>query len=275
MNSLLSLIIVAVIALGAIVYWLGRRAAESLPLTYRSLALPRLPAAFSGWRILHLSDLHLEGRGEAARRLLDLARQAAPEVVAVTGDLLGGGGRRGRAAAAQLLRDLRARWPVYVVAGNSDWNRGRPDPEPEWRATGAVVLHNQALPIARGEETVWIAGVADPHRRRDDLGAALASVPPDRFVLLLAHSPDILLRPEAGRVDLILCGHTHGGQVALPGLGALWTHARAGRAWAQGVKRLGETVVVISRGAGTTRLSIRLGCPPEVSLLTLERPAEV
>ena len=93
------------------------------------------------------------------------------------------------------------------------------------------------------------------------------------WTLLVAHSPDILLRPQARRARLIFAGHTHGGQVRLPLLGSLVTHTRLGRRFLEGVHRLDDTVLVISRGVGVTRLPIRLGCPPEVTTWRLTRPA--
>jgi hypothetical protein len=136
-----------------------------------------------------------------------------------------------------------------------------------WRATGARVLINQAQPLPG--LPAWIAGVDDPHRRRDDLTATLAGVPPGAFLVLLAHSPDIILRPPAARAGVIFCGHTHGGQVCLPGGWPPYRHARVPRRFASGLHRLQAGVLVVSRGVGVTRLPLRLFCPPQATLWRL------
>jgi hypothetical protein len=117
-------------------------------------------------------------------------------------------------------------------------------------------------------EALWLVGVDDPHRRRHDLDAALADVPPGACALLLAHSPDALPEVPPGRVALALTGHAHGGQVRLPGLPALVTRTRVRFRQPHGVRRVGGTLVHMHAGLGAPT-PFRFGMPPEAALLEL------
>jgi predicted MPP superfamily phosphohydrolase len=256
----------------AILGSLGRRAAAPAAIRsrQRSIALPRLPARCDGLRVLHVSDPHLHPRNDIRSAIIARAAAASPDVVAVTGDLVAGW--RGLPLARDLLAQLAARWPTYVVPGNADRWADRFDRHiRRWAETGAVVLMNRGQPLRASDDAFWIAGVDDPHRYRDDPRRALAQAPPEAFKLLLAHSPEVVEHRGALAADLILTGHTHGGQVRLPGVGALLTRSRLGRRWAHGVHRRGGAVVIVTAGIGTTRLGVRFWCPPEMDLWVLRR----
>ena len=258
-------LIAAAAAAGALAWQAGLREAATLSLERAPLAVPGLPGELAGLRLLHLSDLHLRRRSRLVP-LLRVVSDAHPDLVVITGDLIGG--RGGIDRSASFLEAISA-YPLYCCPGNADYVRdgGRRLDFDLWRRCGAQVLINQAQPL--GRSPAWIAGVDDPHRRRDDLAAALAPVPAEAFLILLAHSPDTIFRPGAARPQLTLCGHTHGGQVCLPGGWPPYAHVRAGRRYASGVHPQGRGVLVVSRGVGTTRLPVRLFCPPQAVLWTL------
>ena len=136
-------------------------------------------------------------------------------------------------------------------------------------AAGVDVLTNEARPLYGGR--LSIAGVDDPATRRDDLGHTLANVPDAACCVLLAHGPDIVLRAgaDARRRGLILAGHTHGGQIRLPVVGALLTESAGPRRLAMGLHVVRGVPLVVWRGVGYSGLDLRIGCPPEVALLTL------
>ena len=257
---------------GALILWfLGRRAAAPAAIRcwQRSLELLRLPSSADGLRLLHVSDTHLHPRADARAAIIAQAETAKPDLVAVTGDLVSS--PRGLPLGWNLLQQLASRWPTYVVPGNADHWADRFRREiPRWGETGAALLLNRGEPL-RGAGDFWIAGVDDPHRFRDDPARALAHAPTGAFRLLLSHSPDVLEHQEALGADLVLAGHTHGGQVCMPGLGALVTRLRLGRRFAQGVLRRDGTVLIVSNGVGTTRLGVRFWCPPEMTLWVLRR----
>ena len=260
-----------VIALVATSWWLVHKAlaeARSLTLTRRRLACPGLPPAFDGLRVLHVTDLHLDSGHSPAAAVLREADSLEPDLVMVTGDLVST--CCGVDEGEQFLRAFANRWPTYVVLGNSDQRAIRKrELIARWQETGATILVNERVEVKRNGSRIWIAGVDDPHQGRDSLELALRNVPPEDFALLLAHSPDIALRPRVEEADLVLCGHTHGGQVCFPWLGAIYTRTRIARKYASGLHRINGATVLISRGAGSTKLGIRMHCPPEITLLTL------
>lgn len=252
-------------------YYFWRRArseADGLSLTRYEVICPRLPASFHGFKILHLCDLHFRGPCPLGWLVLSLAEEASPDIVAVTGDLVGS--RAGLREARGLLRLLARRWPTYAVLGNADLRAASADTlAASWSAVGARVLVNQGERIERGGQHLWLAGVNDAHTGRDFLEAALAGAEDDEAVIVLSHSPDLILRPEARSVDVILSGHTHGGQVVLPYVGPLYARTRLGPRYASGLHQVNGTQLFVSRGVGSARLRLRLHCPPEAALLTL------
>ncbi|HKQ96336.1 MAG TPA: hypothetical protein VJV75_00530, partial [Candidatus Polarisedimenticolia bacterium] len=135
---------------------------------------------------------------------------------------------------------------------------------------GIAVLHNRSVSIAPdGASPLALAGIDDRHAGKPDLDAALGGVPPGAPVILLSHNPDVLFDAARHGVALVLSGHTHGGQVRIPGLPVLVRMSRY--RLDEGQYRTGSTVLVVSRGLGVTGLPIRLFCPPEAVLLTLRR----
>ena len=244
-----------------------------LELTRREFDIDRLPAAFEGFEFVHVTDTHSRGLGARERQLLEVVGRLMPRPILFTGDVPL---RNPRSSAVEVLRRLRALGEVWLVPGNhdkpsdgyGDFASGRETAE----ALGVTVLFNRAVPFEHGGARLWLAGVDDPDKGQPDLTTALAAVPDDEVVLLLAHSPDIVAVAGAERIDLILSGHTHGGQIRLPGLPVLITRLkRAPRQYAVGVHRLGErTTLFVSRGVGLSRLlPARLGCRPEVSIIIL------
>jgi hypothetical protein len=133
------------------------------------------------------------------------------------------------------------------------------------------ILTNAHKLIGDGLSSWYLVGVDDPRWHCDDLPAALAGVPDDAFKLLLAHSPDILPAAARHRVDLVLAGHTHGGQIRLPWLGPLVTRTRISRRYAWGLTTCGDTLCHTTSGAGCSFPPVRLDCPQEIVLLELVR----
>lgn len=222
-------------------------------------------------RIAHISDLHMSRLGVRERKAFELISEFKPDLIALTGDLIPLG--KGVKAAEEFLRMLSGIAPVFAVEGNSEVVNGISDHFAKFlERIGGFWLHNEAV---RFREKIWVAGTADPHWHRDDIARAMKEVPEDAFCLLLSHSPDIVLHREAKRADVILCGHTHGGQIRLPYIGPLYIRARhIPKELAWGKHELGDgTTLVTTSGVGTTRLPIRFLCPPEVVGLIIS-PAE-
>ncbi len=257
------------VGLGLLFRW-GVVQARRLSLSRGELKLPGWPKEAGGLRVLHLTDLHFRPHSDLGDRVLHLAAQAQPDLVLITGDLLFPG-EQGQAEALEFLREIASGRPTFLVPGNKDYLKGKRPPCEQWATTGAEVLCNRAVSLHHKEQRFWIAGVEDPHSGRDDLAAALDQIPPGEPIILLAHSPEIVLRDGMERAAIIFAGHTHGGQICLPGGKALYTHTTAPRRYASGVHAVGDgkTWLVVSRGVGVTRLPLRLWCPPEMTVWTL------
>ncbi len=248
-----------------------------------AISLPRLPTAFDGATIAVIADLHVHrGRHRAALEpLVEAVNARRPELIVLLGDLLHRAGESDGQLAP--LAGLQAPLGVYACLGNHEhgfmWYSRYVKPSApsveEWRARlaalGITLLHNEAHPIARGKARLWLVGVGDAYSGNDDLAAALRGVPEEEFRLVITHSPDLLDDPHVPHVDLFLAGHTHGGQVRLPGIGAVWAPCRRARQRASGLLHVGPASAYVSRGVGEG-FPLRLFCPRELPLITLRPP---
>lgn len=243
-----------------------------LTIEHHSIQLPRLPKAFDGFRIVHLSDIHHSPftSKEQIERAVDTANRLKPDIIALTGDYISHD-RQYAVPCAELLGRLRARYGVYAVLGNHDHWTDASLITDLFRAEGITVLVNQGMRFELNGEAFWLAGVDDTMVGLEDLSLALAGARENEMKLLLAHNPIILRRAARARVDLVLSGHTHGGQVKLRSERS--PSGRPRRRLLRGLGRQGDTQIYVTRGLGTVVLPIRYGCPPEVSLLELRRPA--
>lgn len=245
----------------------GRRNALDIQIRTHQVRLPRLPAAFDGFRLLHLSDLHLGEDPALVTTLAERLRGLAHDLCVLTGDFRWGTRGPWQSAVDALAR-LRP-WlgdPVYAVLGNHDSIRMAPALE----ALGLRVLLNESVCVRRGEACLTLAGIDDVHYfQTDDLQRALAGADPGGCTVLLSHAPDVYREAERAGISLMLSGHTHGGQICLPGGVPLITFSKAPRRLAAGAWRHGRLAGYTSVGCGTTLVDVRLNCPPEITLHTL------
>jgi predicted MPP superfamily phosphohydrolase len=238
-----------------------------LTIERRPIFLRRLPRTLDGLRIVQLSDLHHGPLTTVAqlRRAVDTANSLEPDIIALTGDYISHE-RRYAAPCAEVVGRLRARCGIYAVLGNHDHWTDAALITDLFRAEGIKVLINEGMRFEKDGAAFWLAGVNDTMVGLEDISLALAGASDDEMKLLLAHNPIILRRAARAGIDLVLSGHTHGGQVALrPERSAGRTRRRV----LNGLGRHGDTQIYVTRGLGTVILPIRYGCPPEVSLLEL------
>lgn len=249
----------------------GKHNALNTKLVEATLAFPGLPASFAGFRILFLTDLHLDGLEGLTDRLIKQVRDLEVDLCLVGGDIrmetygpMAPCLRRLR----RLLSHVRSRHGILGVLGNHDCLEMSPDLE----EAGMITLVNEAWPISKGEDRIWIVGVDDPHYYRvDDAQRAFRTVPNGDFPIFLAHSPEAYKDAAEHGARLYLCGHTHGGQICLPGRGPLFTNSRAPRFTAVGTWKYRDMVGYTSRGAGASGVPYRFHCQGEISLITLQR----
>ena len=171
--------------------------------------------------------------------------------------------------AGSALSGVDARLGVYGVLGNHDWRYDGERVREAMERAGIAILENEAVEAGG----LWLAVVGDRASARAEVDEALTNVPGDAAVIVATHSPDVF--PEIpGRVSLTLAGHTHAGQVNLPGLRGRWTPSRFGARYADAVVEEDGRVLFVHPGIGTSRLPVRLGATPEVSVLTLRARRE-
>jgi predicted MPP superfamily phosphohydrolase len=233
--------------------------------------LKGLPRAFDGFTIAQFTDIH---RGHRVPQsfvefAVELTNAAQPDLVVVTGDCITSRLDMMLECAAALAR-LQAPFGRVSVLGNHEhWTDAEKCQQMLVEIAGSRVLRNESVAIERNGSRITIAGLDDAISGHDDLERTLADVDPDAPVIMLSHKPDVVREASRRGVDLMLAGHTHGGQIVIPAFGAPVTDSDLGPRRASGLHRFGETQIYISAGVGMALLSMRINCPPEVPLITL------
>jgi uncharacterized protein len=247
----------------------------------QEITLARLPRSFDGFTIAHLSDFHYESHFSVVpiRKSVDLVNQLRPDLAVLTGDFVTvptfERERFLRKAAetalpcAALLQGIKA--PKYAILGNHDAIANPPLIVGALEDHGIPVLRNASMPIERGSGRIWLAGIDDLLRGTPSMEKTLAGIPPDETTVLLAHEPDYADQASRFPVDLQLSGHSHGGQIWLPVIGAPWLPPMA-REYPRGLYRIRNLTLYTNLGIGTIRVPIRINCRPEVTFITLRAP---
>lgn len=231
--------------------------------------LPRLPARLEGLRVAQLSDLHISSYTTARdiERAAALAMRQSPDVIVLTGDFIWREVWQYAEELVEPLRTLRAPLGVYAVLGNHDHWEDAALATRVLAEAGVTLLLNQAVRLET-DAPLWLAGLDDVWERKHDMAAALAGAPDDECKLLLVHEPDYADEAARYPVDLQLSGHSHGGQINLPGYGRP-VLPYLGRKYPAGLYQVGPLALYTNRGIGVIAPPVRFNCPPEVTLLTL------
>jgi uncharacterized protein len=237
--------------------------------TAATLDVSGLPPAFDGLRIGFLTDIHHSAlvSAEDITTAVTLANQAAPDMIVLGGDYVTFGDRRFVEPVAELLAPLRATHGVFAILGNHDDDRDMPA---ALMRQHIAVLKDARTRVEIGGDRLELAGLRFWTRRPGDVARVLRRAQDP--VLLLAHDPRRLAEAAALNVPAVLSGHTHGGQVVLPGVGAV---ARRRFQVLSGLARRDNTSIFVSRGIGTVYVPVRINCPPEVAIVTLKRRSEI
>ncbi|CDH45767.1 metallophosphoesterase [Candidatus Contendibacter odensensis] len=245
-------------------YGWGVRNATSIQIRHNEVVIPHLPAAFDGLTLLHLSDLHLDMADGYPAALIERLQQVQYDFCVMTGDFRAktfGDYQAALAALAQVRDALHG--PIYAVLGNHDSIRMTPGIE----ALGITLLLNEAVALELDGEVIHLAGIDDPHYFQvDNFDKAAQHIPPDSTAILLSHSPEPYQRAAHAGFDLMLSGHTHGGQICLPGGVALMTNADCPRRFCKGAWRYHAMQGYTSVGSGASVVGVRFNCPPEITL---------
>ena len=230
-----------------------------------SLPVSGLPEALDGLRIALLTDFHLTGDAVAhdIEQAVKLTQAEQPDIVVLGGDYVTLQNRRFMDPCAQLLAPLRAPFGVFAVLGNHDDEYEMPR---ALRKRGLEVLDDERTSLAIRGETLDLIGLRFWTRQASELARLMRADAPS--TVLLAHTPSRLPMATSLNIPLMLCGHTHGGQIVIPGFGPI-----AARRFPviEGMDRFDNTTLFVSRGIGTVYVPCRINCPPEVAMLTLKR----
>ena len=239
-----------------------------------SLKLPRLPAAFKGFRLMQISDIHFNGWITPQRftPFLDLIYAQQPDAIAITGDFVQGKvdeATRALDDVRQVFTTLRAKIPTFAVLGNHDHWTDAAMVRRFLHDTGIPELRNDVYTFKKDGQHLYLCGVDDTWMRQDDLKAVTRQLTLQDCAILMAHEPDYADTSAAtGYFDLQLSGHSHGGQVVIPFFGPplLPPH---GQKYHTGLYQVGNMLQYTNRGLGMVNPTIRFNCRPEITVFTL------
>ena len=269
---------VAGIGLAAYAGTHGRHQVEVL---HRTFEIPNLPDAFENFRFVQISDIHLKEYTEAwfLEEIVRRVNQLNPELVVVTGDFISYGplplsySWRAAGLCAEILSGLKAS-QRFGILGNHDVSVGSDHVISPLEAHGLPVLVDRYVPLERGSDRIWLCGTNDARESKPDLARAIPASTGGSPVILLCHEPDyvdtIRHHPRFSSINLMLSGHTHGGQVRLPFVGPLIL-PKMGRKYVEGAFQFEQMHLYVNRGLGAVEVPFRLNCPPEITEITLVR----
>jgi uncharacterized protein len=250
-------------------YWRARRNAGRVTVRRNELKFAALPELFEGYTILHISDMHVDMSGAAMKHLVARVEGLHYDLCVLTGDYRGktfGPFDATLEGVAKVRAHLKS--PVYGVLGNHDTIQMVPAME----AMGIRMLLNECEVIARDGQRIYLAGIDDAHFFRvDNIEKAAAPIPNGEFSILLSHTPEIYRQAAHANFNLMLCGHTHGGQLCLPGSIPIKLEAALPRRFGAGAWHYHDMSGYTSVGAGSSVVAVRLNCPPEITLHCLRR----
>lgn len=251
-------------------YGRGHKNAAQIEVRRHEVISSRIPKEFDGFTILQISDLHVEMSETAMARLTGMLPDIDYDLCVLTGDYRAqttGAYEPALAGIARLCSALKR--PIYGVLGNHDTIRMVPGLED----MGIQMLLNENHAIERDDQRIYLAGIDDAHYYRvDNIEKAATEIPFGSFAILLSHTPEVYQQASYADFCLLLCGHTHGGQICLPGRIPITLDSVLPRHMGAGPWKYRDMIGYTSVGAGSSIVPVRFNCPPEVTLHRLRRP---
>jgi predicted MPP superfamily phosphohydrolase len=251
------------------VYWRGRANTARIRILHNRVTSPILPPLFDGFTILQISDMHADMNQRAMDRLVQLLPDVHYDICVLTGDFRGLAAGPFDAAMDGVARVRpHLHEPVYGVLGNHDTIRMVPALE----GMGIRMLLNESETIVHGDQRIHLVGIDDAHYyRADNIEKAASGIPYDEFSILLSHTPEIYRQAAHADFKVMLSGHTHGGQLCLPGSIPLTLDSDLPRRMGSGAWKYHGMSGYTSVGAGASVVEVRFNCPPEITLHHLTR----
>jgi uncharacterized protein len=249
-------------------YGRGRRNAAQIEVRQNYIRSDQIPKAFDGYTILQLSDLHVDMSQDAMARLTVILREIDYDLCALTGDYRGQSFGPYEATLAGMSRVCaEIKKPIYGVLGNHDTVCMLPELE----EMGIRMLLNECETVERDHQRIHLAGIDDAHfYRMDNIEKAASGIPSDEFSILLSHTPEIYQQAAHADFNLLLSGHTHGGQICLPGRIPITLDSVLPRYMGSGPWKYRDMIGYTSVGAGSSIVPVRFNCPPEIALHYLQ-----
>ncbi len=245
-------------------YGRGSKNAKQIQVRHNHIGLKTLPSLFDGFTLLHISDLHVDMNEGAMRRLTELLPDLTYDVCVLTGDYRGatfGPFDAALEGLAQVRSHLKG--PVYGVLGNHDTIRMVPGLE----EMGIRMLLNECEAISRGDQAIYLVGIDDAHYyQMDNIEKAASEIPVNGLSILLSHTPEIYRQAAHAGFHLLLSGHTHGGQICLPGSIPITLGSVLPRHMGSGPWKYRDMVGYTSVGVGSSIVTVRINCLPEITL---------
>jgi predicted MPP superfamily phosphohydrolase len=235
------------------------------------IELPKLPPAFDGMRLLHLSDLHVEFAGALAQRTIDLAQDLRPDMIALTGDFIVSRVTPDLECFLEGIRRLNPPLGAWAIRGNHDIWHDSDAVIAAMERRGIPLLTNRGVTVEHDGARLHVVGVEHPWNPVESWDTLLPECNGE-CRLVLSHTPDTLEHVATRGADLVLAGHTHGGQWRLPLVGSMIVPSNRGAEFDQGLFQRNRSVMWVTRGIGTVGVPLRINCPPEITLLTLRSP---
>jgi predicted MPP superfamily phosphohydrolase len=245
-------------------YWRGLRNAKQVRITHNVIKSPRLPVSFQGYTLLQISDLHVDMNVDIIEPIKNLVYRLHYDACVITGDFRGKtyGPFEATLQGMERLRDA-LKDPVYGVLGNHDTIAMVPGLE----KMGIRMLLNENEVVERGQQRIYLAGIDDAHfYQADNIEKAATEIAHDEFAILLSHTPEIYRHAAHAGFDVLISGHTHGGQICLPGSIPISLDSNLPRRLGSGPWSYHDMIGYTSRGTGSSVVPVRFNCPPEITL---------
>ncbi|MGC9367221.1 MAG: metallophosphoesterase [bacterium] len=235
---------------------------------------PDLPPAFDNFKIVFISDIHHGPYFSRSRvkQLVSRINDIEPDLILLGGDYVHRHPRYIKSCFEELAK-LQADYGVWGVLGNHDHWEGKKLSLAYMDSAGIEVLDNAGFWIVNNEDSIRLGGVGDMWEDRQDLTELLDKVNSDHFVILISHNPDFAEYLYTDLVDLMLCGHTHGGQITFFNLWAPILPSEFGQKYRSGRIETSSTTIIVSNGVGTITPPVRFCCPPQINIITLKIPS--
>jgi uncharacterized protein len=249
-------------------YKQGLRNVKDIQITENNVFLPGLPEVFAGYTILHLSDLHLDITRGLTEAIIERVKDLTYDLCIITGDFRAGTTGYYKNAVDETIKlSKHLKPPIYAVLGNHDFIEFVPPLD----AVGIQFLLNETVTLSRGAAAIYLSGVDDPHLyETDNLQKTGDEIPVGALAILLAHSPEIYRKAAASGYAFVFCGHTHAGQICLPGRIPVFNNANCPRSLVYGTWKFANLQGYTSAGAGCSGVPVRFFCPPEITLHRLQ-----